>query len=58
MDLLLNKMTVLQERNKQRYKEIHCPVCPLPQRKSSDLPNPDDRDSSMSFLQDCHRFGQ
>ena len=39
----------------KRYKEIHCPVCPLPQRKSksSGLPTPDDRNSSMFFWQDC-----
>ena len=51
MDLLLNKMTVLLERNEERYKEIHCPVCPLSQRKSksSGLPTPDDRDSSNPF---------
>ena len=27
MDSLLNKVTVLLERNEQRYKEIHCSVC-------------------------------
>ena len=27
MDLLLNKMAILLERNEQRYKEIHCPMC-------------------------------
>ena len=51
MDLLPNKMTILLERNEQRYKEIHCLVYPLLQRKSEDssLSTPDDRDSSMSF---------
>ena len=43
MNLLPNKMTVLLERNEQRYKEIHWPMCPLPQRKSksSGLPSPE-----------------
>ena len=52
-------MTILLERNEQRYQEIHCLVCPLLQRKSkgSGLPTPDDRDSSTSFQQDCHRVG-
>ena len=47
-------MTILLERNEQRYNEIHCPVCPLPH--SSSLPTPDERDFSMSFQKDCHRF--
>ena len=34
MDLLLNKMTVLLERNEHGYKEIHHPMWSLPQRKS------------------------
>ena len=59
MNLLPHKMTILLERNEQIYKEIHCPMHPLLQRKSKSLglPSPDDRNSRMSFQQDCHRFG-
>ena len=41
MNLLPSKTTVLLESNEQRYKEIHCPMCPLLQRKSkiSGLPS-------------------
>ena len=46
-----NKMALLLERNEKRYKEIHHPMCPLPQRKSksSGLLSTDDRYPRMSF---------
>ena len=55
-DLLSNKVSVLLERHKQGYQEIHSSTCTLPQRKSksSSLPSTNDRNSRMTIQQDSY----
>ena len=58
MDLLSNKTSVVLERHKQGYQEIHHSMCTLPQgkSKSSSLPSTDDKNSRMTIQQDSYGF--